>query len=135
MDCRRGPGSITLQSLGDLSGPGECQHRSGGSPQERSSVHRRTPVSNRKVSSELNPQRSQALWTIPEFDRTGEIGTPSASLADLQYPRRLGTQVLWKIGKLDCYSDLGSLELQWYGRPEKAYRLGAGYVLQKKTAA
>jgi hypothetical protein len=74
----------------------------------------------------------EALWTIPEFGRTGEIhlATPSPdSPADLQYPRRLATQFLWKTGKLDRYSHLGSLELQWYGRSEKTYRLGPVYIL------
>jgi hypothetical protein len=44
-----------------------------------------------------------------------------ASPADLEYPRRLGTQFLWKVGKLDRYSHPAGLELQWYGRPEETY--------------
>ena len=54
---------------------------------------------------------------------------PRGSLADLQYPGRLGAQFLWKIGELDRHTHLGCLELQRYGRPEKTYRLGPGYIL------
>src|SRR4030095_11841534 len=91
--------------------------------------------------------RGRAIWmsilvvqprgvaaTACYLDRVSIVSS-AASPADLQYPRWLGTQILWKIGKLDRYSHPGSLELQWYSRPEKTYRLGAGYVFQKKTVA